>query len=102
MIKAHSILVPLCCCLFLFCLSLHGRAESQPRFAILSEPAFSQAGDMLSVELSQQTNILLLERGEIDRILKEQKLALGGTSLKDNIKVGQILGADGLLTLGLV
>ncbi|EEF57910.1 CsgG/HfaB family protein [Pedosphaera parvula] len=91
------------CPLLLLAGSLCAGAETpQPHLAILSDQTFGPAGDLLSVELSHQTNIVLLERSEIDRILKEQNLALSETSLKDNIKVGQILGADGLLTLGLV
>jgi TolB-like protein len=87
--------------LFVLPQSAHA-VEHQPRLAILSDSAFGQAGDLLSVEFSQQTNIVLLERGEIGRILQEQKLMLKGISVKDSIKLGQILGADGLLTLGTI
>ncbi|EEF57909.1 CsgG/HfaB family protein [Pedosphaera parvula] len=91
------------CCLLLIGFGLSVRAnENQPRLAILSGSEFSQAGDLLAVELSGQTNVVLLERNEIDKILKEQKLAQSGISIKESIDVGHILGADGLLTLGLV
>lgn len=55
---------------------------------------------LLTVALSQQANVVCLEREEITRVLNEQKLgATGVTDPRNAAKLGQILAADGLLTV---
>src|SRR3984885_11440967 len=66
------------------------------RLAILAEGPAEAAGDVLTAELSSQTNLQLLERNEIEKVYREQGLSAGN---KDYLKLGQILGADGLLLL---
>ncbi|HWC60983.1 MAG TPA: hypothetical protein VHC44_14910 [Verrucomicrobiae bacterium] len=53
--------------------------------------------DLLAVEFSKANYIHLLERAEIARVYREQTLAAGNG---DYLKLGQVLGADGLLFLG--
>ncbi len=55
---------------------------------------------LLTVALSQQANVVCLEREEIARVLSEQKLgAAGVTDPRTAAKIGQLLAADGLLTV---
>jgi hypothetical protein len=73
-----------------------GRA-APVRLAILApDPEISSAADLLTVGFSQQTNVTLLERAEIERVYREQALE---ASNKGYLKLGQILGADGLCLL---
>ncbi len=53
-----------------------------------------RSADLLTVELSRDAGITLLERDQVERIYREQ--AVGG---RDVLKLGQMLGADGLLLL---
>ena len=63
---------------------------------IVSDPSAAAAADLLTVELTKAAWLQLLERAEIDRIRREQGLSAAN---QDNLKLGQILGADGLLLL---
>lgn len=74
-------------------------AETSPpaRLALVSESAeASSVADVLTAELSSHKNLQLLERNEIEKVYREQGLSAGN---KDYLKLGQILGADGLLLL---
>lgn len=76
------------------------RAETIPpavRLAIISESSdVATAVDVLAAEFSKNEKLQLLERGQIEKIYREQALSAGG---KDFLKLGQLLGADGLLVL---
>jgi ankyrin repeat protein len=63
---------------------------------IVSDASAATAADLLAVELTKTARLQLLERAEIDRIRREQGLSAAN---KDNLKLGQVLGADGLLLL---
>ena len=76
-------------------------AETSVRLAILPDTATANASALLTAELSSKENLVLLERAEMEKILREQKLSVSSLAQKDFLKVGQILGADGLLTLDL-
>ena len=52
--------------------------------------------DLLTVELSQQPKLQLLERDQIEKAYREQELSRAN---RDFLKLGQVLGADGLLIL---
>ena len=54
------------------------------------------AADLLKVEFSHNHRVEVLERTEIQRILREQELSLKNL---DALKLGRLLGADGLLTV---
>src|SRR6266446_1803823 len=67
------------------------------RLALVAEvPPAVAALDLLTVELSNRKGIVLLERSEIDRIYREQALSAAN---KDYLKLGHVLGADGLWLL---
>ena len=70
------------------------------KLALLSEePAASSALDWLTVELSKRPELALLERAEMERLIREQALS---AAHGDYLKLGQVLGADGLLVLSLI
>ena len=76
-------------------------AEPPVRLAIIVEnPAAMMAGDLLTVALSKEPEITLLERAQIDQVLREQ--ALSAASGRDYVKLGEILGADGLLIMEVI
>ena len=65
------------------------------RLAIVPESsAAASAGDLLTMELSSKPHLQLLERAEIEKVYREQGLAAENNNY---LKLGQILGADGLL-----
>jgi hypothetical protein len=89
---------------FLFLLVPIGRAEPARaiRMAIVSEEeAVGPAADFLTAELSKDNRLALLERDQITKVLNEQALAMASSGGRDYLKVGELLGADGLLVLTL-
>lgn len=81
-----------------FSARLNARAGDIPRIGIVSRsPAISKLEDLLVVTLSKRSDLALLEREHIHRLLSEQ--ATLTSQVGDFIKVGEILGADGLLVL---
>lgn len=88
--------------LFIFAISvsalrLSAQTNAPSRLAIVSESDdASAAADVLTVELSSHKNLQLLERSEIEKVYREQSLSAGN---KDYLKLGQMLGADGLLLM---
>jgi hypothetical protein len=75
-----------------------GQQNSTPfRLALVAaDSAPAAVADLLMVELSHQRGVQLLERAEISRIFREQQLSTAGP---DMLKLGKLLGADGLLVL---
>jgi len=70
-------------------------AEAPVKLAIITEAAeFARVADLLTAELSRDGRIALVERTEIERVLREQALSATG---RDYLKLGQLLKADGLL-----
>jgi Ca2+-binding EF-hand superfamily protein len=57
------------------------------------------AADVLTAQLSASQNIHLLERDEIEKVYHEQGMSAAN---RDDLKLGRILGADGLLLLDIV
>lgn len=81
-------------------LRLTAQTNSPARLALISESAdASTVADILTAELSSRQNLQLLERNEIEKVYREQGLSAGN---KNYLKLGQILGADGLLLLEVV
>jgi hypothetical protein len=80
------------------------QAEAQSnapvRLALITESGeASTVVDVLTVQLSKNDQIQLLERNEIEKVYREQGLSAAN---KDYLKLGQILGADGLLLFDVV
>jgi hypothetical protein len=78
---------------------LAAQSQSTPaRLALVAEePSLATAVDVLTAELSHRAGVQLFEREEINRVYSEQQLSAMN---RDYLKLGQILGADGLLLLG--
>jgi hypothetical protein len=75
-------------------------AESPVKLAIIIEAAeFARVADLLTVELSAQPQVQVLERAQIEKLYREQQLSVANG---DYVKLGHLLGADGLLLLGKV
>ena len=78
-------------------LQLPAQTNGTVRLALVSEsPDALAAADVLTAELSSHKNLQLLERNEIEKVYREQGLSAANT---DYLKLGQVLGADGLLLL---
>ena len=80
------------------------RLAAQPnvpvKLALITESAAAQpAADLLTASFSTNAQIQLLERDQIEKVYHEQALAAGNT---DYLKLGRLLGADGLLLLEVV
>jgi hypothetical protein len=78
-------------------LRLPAQTNVPVRLALVSEsePA-GTAADVLTAEFSANPKVQLLEWDQIAKVYQEQRLSGGNT---DYIKLGQLLGADGLLLL---
>ncbi len=85
---------------FGFVWSGNAPAQTQAvRLALIAETAdAAAASDVLTARLSTNSQIQLLERNEIEKVYREQGLSAMNT---DYVKLGRILGADGLLMLHL-
>jgi len=76
---------------------LQAQTNSPVRLAIVSEsPDAVAAADLLTVEFSKHDKLQLLERTEIQKVIREQQLSLDNL---DCLRLGRLLGADGLLAL---
>lgn len=75
-------------------------AETPIKMAILTEePDLARVADLLTVELSSKPQLQVLERAQLEKLYREQQLSAGN---RDFLKLGQVLGADGLVLLGKV
>ena len=78
-------------------LPLFGQTNSRVRLGLVAESGEAAAAvDLLTAQLSGNNGIQLLERDEIEKVYHEQSTSAAN---RDDIKLGRILGADGLLLL---
>ena len=88
--------------LLIFALSLCAQvalAQDAPmRLALLYPPEAAPLGDLLTSELSKQQGVTLLEREQIRRIFEEKSLN-AAQAKQDWAKIGELLGAEGLVIL---
>ena len=68
------------------------------RLALLYPPEAAPLGDLLTSELSKQQGVTLLEREQIRRIFEEKSLN-AAQAKQDWAKIGELLGAEGLVIL---
>lgn len=72
-------------------------AQNTSLAVVATDRTLDPLADLLTVELSKQAGVTLLERGEVNRILREQQLtAFGGSNY---VTLGQLLRADGVIAL---
>lgn len=73
-------------------------------FEVLSQnPEYKQFGigtmDTLSVSLTGINDFVMIDRGKLNNVMKEQSFQKSGfTDLKDSVKMGKLLGAEILVT----
>ncbi|HTB83788.1 MAG TPA: hypothetical protein VK742_09055 [Candidatus Sulfotelmatobacter sp.] len=85
-----------------FCLMFAAHISAQTntvpaRLAIVAEsPDAAPIVDVLTAEFSKDDRVQLLERAEIEKVIHEQQLSLNNA---DDLKLGRLLGADGVLFL---
>jgi hypothetical protein len=74
-----------------------GTNQPPIRLAILADTeSVAAAADLLTERLSHHPELQLVERNEVQRIYREQAISTIGT---DSLKLGRLLGADGLCVL---
>lgn len=89
----------LICSLAIICNILPLTLSAQTRIAILGDLNRNRPEiDILTEKLSKESGIVLVERSEIEKVLREQEIAAFGTSTAvDSIKTGHLLGAQGVI-----
>jgi len=81
--------------LFLPALWVPAQSNQVARLALLAEsPEAFAAVDILTAQLSSNDRVRLLERDDIEKVCREQGLSAAN---RDDLKLGRLLGADGLL-----
>ena len=79
---------------------LFAQSNEPVRLALIAETdEAASASDILTAQLSGNQKVQLLERNEIEKVYREQGLSAAN---KDYLKLGRILGADGLLLFDVV
>ncbi len=78
-------------------LRLAAQSSDAVKIAVISDSDFTATvADVLTADLSREKNIQLLERAEVEKVYHEQELFAGN---RDYLRMGQVLGANGLLVL---
>ncbi|HEY8240963.1 MAG TPA: hypothetical protein VIH35_05925, partial [Kiritimatiellia bacterium] len=77
-------------------MAVAARAGADTKIAILADKRLAAVGDLLTAELSGKPGLQLVERAELERVMKEQALA-GAVSVEGALKLGRLVGADGCL-----
>ena len=86
--------------ILLLAAQLSAQSNAPIRLALITgTDEASVASDVLTAQLSGNPKIQLLERNEIEKVYREQGLSAAN---QDYLKLGRILGADGLLLLDIV
>jgi hypothetical protein len=78
-------------------MALEAQTNEPVRLALVPETdELASACDVLTAQLSTSGKVQLLERAEVEKVYREQGLS---AAHRDDLKLGRILGADGLLLL---
>ena len=78
------------------------RAADTPaavRVAIVAAPELRALADLLTADLSARPEVALLERSDIDRVLREQELVAASLADAKAFSLGKLLGANALILL---
>src|ERR1700734_3649969 len=79
--------------------SLAAQTNEPVKMAIVAEsPDASGVCDILTAQLSANDKVRLLERNEIEKVYQEQGMSAEN---RDDLKLGRLLGADGILLIGI-
>jgi len=80
-------------------LSSPAQTNEPVKMAIIAKsPEASEASDILTAQLSANDKVRLLERNEIEKVYQEQGMSAEN---RDDLKLGRLLGADGILLIGI-
>jgi len=82
-----------------FIISTCALQAAPTKIAVVGPAEMAMERDILTTTLSQIAGLVVVERGEIDRVLAEKANALVLSSSKDSFKAGRILEADVLIVL---
>jgi hypothetical protein len=74
-------------------------AGEPPVVAVVGDPALRNEAALLTAALGSDSSLKLVEREQMDKILAEQKLAAGGMTHADSVRLGKLLRANGVLVL---
>src|SRR5208283_5235495 len=86
--------------IFILATRLLAQSNAPVRLALIAETdKASAAADVLTARLSGNPQIQLVERNEIEKVYREQGLSAAN---RNYLKLGQILGADGLLLIDVI
>ncbi len=85
-------------CLYVFVVSFNVFATAKPvKIAIIGKPGeYKTEIDLLTEKLSRNENIHMLERVDIDYIIKEHAIAASDIA-RSGIRIGELVGADGVI-----
>ncbi len=102
--QTRLILVFLLLLFSLSCLTARGEERAYTRWAIISSPEIKETGlaDILFVKALEIKGIDLVERDEIDAVLKEMEVsALSAVGVSERVKLGERLQADALAIISI-
>ena len=86
-------------CFILFMVNISAIYAEPAKIAIIGDTEkYQKEVDLLTVQLSQDENIHLLERSDWDYLLREHEISQSNIAQK-SIQFGRLLGADGLIIL---
>jgi len=75
-----------------------GNIKSQQRLAIISaQPELEDISAVITATLGESGQVVLVERGEIEKIIREQALVIDQSA--GRLKLGEMLAADGVVFL---
>jgi len=76
-----------------------GEMVRTPRLAVVADPEAARLADQMTVALSKRQDVVLLDRDEMGRILREQQTQLEGLGFQETLRLGRLMKADGLLVI---
>ncbi len=75
-----------------------GYLHAQTKIAVIADKGLENYADLLTVELSKQKGLNVVERTDIDRVLREQEIS--NINLTANyLRLGKLLKADGMVII---
>ena len=75
------------------------KPDPPTRIAVLTEASLASWADLIEAGLVDKPGLELLDRRLIQRVLDEQKLSLTQATSAQSVRIGKLLGADGLIIL---
>jgi hypothetical protein len=86
-----------CLCVFVLGFSVLA-SEQAVKIAVIADKGLESYADLLTVELSKQNGLNVIERTEIERVMKEQEISNANLTA-DYLRLGKLLKADGMVII---